>query len=101
MQRNRLFSRTRWRLAFSYAAAMALILAGLGISAYYTTRHIIIFSAEKELEAFAGVIHDEIESNLSKPGELSKDVMTFLPQLCMPPDSCPAENFGQVSNPAF
>jgi signal transduction histidine kinase len=88
MQRNRLFSRTRWRLAFYYAAAMALILAALGISAYYTTRHIIVFSAEKELEAFAGIIHDEIESNLTKPGEISKDLLTFLPQLCMPPESC-------------
>jgi signal transduction histidine kinase len=89
MQINRLFSRTRWRLAFSYAIAMALILGAMGIFWYATTQHILMFSAAKELDSFVGVMHDEIEVNLSKPGEVSKDVMNFLPQMCLTSQNCP------------
>jgi signal transduction histidine kinase len=91
MQRNRLFSRTRWRLAFSYAAAMALILGIMGGVWHITTQHILMLSATKELDSFVGVVHDEIEAKLSKPGEISKDVMTFLPQMCLTSQNC-AEN---------
>jgi signal transduction histidine kinase len=89
MQRNRLFSRTRWRLAFSYAAAMAIILSIMGGVWYLTTEHILMSSATKELESFVGVMHDEIETKLSKSGEISKDVLNFMPQLCMASDKCP------------
>jgi signal transduction histidine kinase len=89
MQKNRLFSRTRWRLAFSYAAAMALILGIMGMIWYTTTQHILLFSATKELDSFVGVMHDEMESNLNKPGEVSKSVMTFLPQMCLTSEKCP------------
>jgi hypothetical protein len=89
MQRNRLFSRTRWRLAFSYAAAMAIILSIMGGVWYVTTQHILMFSATKELESFVGVMHDEIETNLSKPGEVSKDVLAFMPQICLTGNKCP------------
>jgi signal transduction histidine kinase len=89
MQRNRLFSRTRWRLAFSYAAAMAVILSIMGGVWYLTTQHILISSATKELQSFLGVMHGEIETKLSKPGEVSKDVLTFIPQMCLTADKCP------------
>jgi hypothetical protein len=89
MQRNRLFSRTRWRLAFSYAAAMAIILSLMGGVWYATTQHILMVSATKELESFAGVMHDEIETSLNKPGEVSKDVLAFMPQMCLNGSKCP------------
>jgi signal transduction histidine kinase len=91
MQRNRLFSRTRWRLAFSYAAAMAIILSIMGGVWYLTTEHILQSSAAKELESFVGVMHDEIEVNLSKPGEVSKDVLAFMPQMCLSSSNCPVK----------
>jgi signal transduction histidine kinase len=89
MQRNRLFSRTRWRLAFSYAAAMAIILGIMGGVWYVTTQHILMFSATKELESFVGVMHAEVETNLNKPGEVSKDVLAFMPQMCLTGSKCP------------
>jgi signal transduction histidine kinase len=41
MQRSRLFSRTQWRLALSYAGVMAIILGGVGILMHLIVSHVL------------------------------------------------------------
>lgn len=68
---------------------MAIILGIMGGVWYVTTQHILMFSATRELESFVGSMQEELEANLSKPGEVSKNVLTLMPQLCLTPGKCP------------
>jgi signal transduction histidine kinase len=83
MQRNHLFSRTRSRLAFSYAIAMVIILAVAGVAMYWMVCTTLMASAEKELESFAGIFQGEVQPHLEEPAILSKKALTDVPYLCL------------------
>jgi signal transduction histidine kinase len=89
MRRNPLFSRTRWRLALSYAAVMVTILGAMGATMYYTMYQALRSGAEKELQALAGVLQDEIRPRLGQPDVVPLDLKATIPQLCRPQHNCP------------
>jgi signal transduction histidine kinase len=87
MQRNHLFSRTRSRLALSYALTMAMILAVAGIAMYWMVCTTLLSNAEKELQSFTSIFQGEVQPHLEQPGMLSKKALTAVPQLCLPESS--------------
>lgn len=80
MNENRLFSRTRWRLAASYAIVMGLILSFCGLGIYQAIVHAHWQTLDRELEFVAGTLHDSIESTLKQPGRLEPETQALLPQ---------------------
>jgi signal transduction histidine kinase len=86
MQRNDLFSRTRWRMALAYAAVMVMVLGAMGAAMYYTIGRAMKDSAEKELTSLVGVLQAEMEAQLERPAVLSPAARAALPQLCLVSD---------------
>jgi signal transduction histidine kinase len=82
MQRNYLFSRTRWRLAFYYAAVIVVILGAVGIAMYYTISNALYGSAKRELVSLVGVLQADMELQLEKPAVISPAVRVALPNFC-------------------
>lgn len=82
MQRNDLFSRTRWRMALSYAAVMVMILGAMGAAMYYTIGRTMKDSAAKELTSLVGVLRAEMEPQLERLTVLPPAARAALPQLC-------------------
>ena len=81
MNQNKLFNRTRWQLAISYAAVMGLILSLLGIGVYKAIAHAHWVAIDRELESVAGTLHDSLELKLQQPGRLEPIVNELLPNL--------------------
>jgi len=82
MQQNKLFNKTRKRLAFSYAGVMGLILTLLGLGVYKAISHAHWMALDRELESVAGTLHDSLELRLKQPGQLEPLVYELLPNLC-------------------
>ncbi|KJH70072.1 two-component system sensor histidine kinase RppB [Aliterella atlantica] len=80
MNENRLFSRTRWRLATSYALVMGLILSFSGLGIYEAIVHAHWQTLDRELEFVAGTLHDSIENTLKQPGRLEPATQELLPE---------------------
>ena len=68
MNQNKLFSQTRWRLATWYASVMGVILSLCGFGVYEAIAHAHWQTLDRELEAVAGNLHDNIENVLKQPG---------------------------------
>ncbi|WP_373537696.1 two-component system sensor histidine kinase RppB [Microcoleus sp.] len=81
MNQNKLFNRTRWQLAISYAAVMGLILSLLGFCVYKAIAHAHWIAIDRELESVAGTLHDSLEIKLQQPGRLEPIVYELLPNL--------------------
>ncbi|MEG3857810.1 two-component system sensor histidine kinase RppB [Microcoleus sp. herbarium12] len=81
MNQNKLFNRTRWKLAISYAAVMGLILSLLGFGVYRAIAHAHWVALDRELESVAGTLHDSLELKLQQPGRLEPIVNELLPNL--------------------
>lgn len=81
MNQNKLFNRTRWQLAISYAAVMGLILSLLGFGVYKAIAHAHWVAIDRELESVAGTLHDSLETKLQQPGRLEPIVNELLPNL--------------------
>ncbi|MEG4446885.1 two-component system sensor histidine kinase RppB [Microcoleus sp. AT9_B5] len=81
MNQNKLFNRTRWKLAISYAAVMGLILSLLGFGVYKAIAHAHWVALDRELESVAGTLHDSLELKLRQPGRLEPIVSELLPNL--------------------
>jgi signal transduction histidine kinase len=88
MNQNKLFNQTRWRLAFSYAGVMGLILSLLGFGVYHAIAHAHWVAIDNELESVAGTLHDSLELKLKQPGRLEPMVSKLLPNLCIVGVSC-------------
>jgi signal transduction histidine kinase len=61
MRKSRLFSRTQWRLALSYAGVMAMILSGVGVFIYLAVAHMFAESHNAQsleliLQKLAGLL---------------------------------------------
>ena len=81
MNQNKLFNRTRWKLAISYAAVMGLILSLLGFGVYRAIAHAYWVALDRELESVAGTLHDSLDLELQQPGRLEPIVNELLPNL--------------------
>ncbi len=91
MHQNKLFNRTRWRLALWYAGVMGLILSLSGLGVYEAIAHGHSVAINRELESVAGTLHDSIELKLRQPGRLEPIVEEILPNLCLARASCMTE----------
>ncbi|MEG4044565.1 two-component system sensor histidine kinase RppB [Microcoleus sp. Pol17_C1] len=81
MNQNKLFNRTRWKLAISYAAVMGLILSLLGFGVYRAIAHAHWVALERELESVAGTLHNSLDLELQQPGRLEPIINELLPNL--------------------
>ncbi|MBD0345770.1 MAG: two-component sensor histidine kinase, partial [Coleofasciculus sp. Co-bin14] len=88
MHQNKLFNRTRWRLALWYAGVMGLILSASGFGVYEAIAHAHWVAVDRELESVAGTLHDSIELKLNQPGRLEPIVEELVPNLCHQEASC-------------
>jgi len=88
MNQNKLFNRTRWRLALWYAGVMGLILSVSGLGVYEAIAHAHRVAVDRELESVAGTLHDSIELKLNQPGRLEPIVEELVPNLCHRGASC-------------
>lgn len=91
MNQNKLFNRTRWRLALWYAGVMGLILSASGFGVYEAIAHAHWVAVDRELESVAGTLHDSIELKLNQPGRLEPIVEELVPNLCYREASCMTE----------
>ncbi|MGB7413410.1 MAG: two-component system sensor histidine kinase RppB [Thermosynechococcaceae cyanobacterium] len=83
MNERKLFRQTRWRLTSWYAGVMGIILALSGFGVYEAIDHAHRTAADRELQAIAGRLHDNLEPTLQQPGELSTNAQQFLPSPCL------------------
>ncbi len=91
MNQNKLFNRTRARLALWYAGVMGLILSVSGFGVYEAIAHAHKVAVDRELESVAGTLHDSIELKLNQPGRLEPIVEELVPNLCHRETSCMTE----------
>ncbi|WP_066423943.1 two-component system sensor histidine kinase RppB [Anabaena sp. 4-3] len=91
MKQNRLFQRTRLRLAVWYALVMALILTLCGIGIYKAVSHAHWMTLDQEIETVAGTLHDSIELKLQQPGKLEPVIYGLLPKICIVGKTCISE----------
>lgn len=83
MYKNRLFNRSRLRLAGYYASVTGIILGLSGLAVYEMTAQDHWRSLDQELNSLAGTIHDGVEPVLKQPGRIEPEVERFLPGLCV------------------
>ena len=88
MKQNRLFSRSRWRLASWYAGIISIILLICAVGVYTATAHAHRLSVNQELESVAGTLHDSLLPVLKQPGKLELEVKNLLPNTCIVGTGC-------------
>lgn len=88
MNQNKLFKRTRWRLASWYALVMGLILSLSAVGLYKAIAHGHWLALNRELESVAGTLHDSIELKLKQPGRIEPVLKQLLPNLCDRSTNC-------------
>src|SRR6476469_2859102 len=88
MNQNKLFFRTRWRLAGLYAGVMGLILGLSELCFYQVMVHGDWQALHRELGSIAGTLHDGLEPKLSQPGRIDPEVEQLLPGLCLAGATC-------------
>ncbi|MBD2343362.1 two-component system sensor histidine kinase RppB [Anabaena subtropica] len=92
MNQNKLFQRTRLRLALWYALVMALILTLCGFGIYRAIAHAYWVTLDREIESVAGTLHDTIELKLKQPNQLEPVIKDILPNICVVGKSCISES---------
>ncbi|PZD71012.1 Alkaline phosphatase synthesis sensor protein PhoR [Acaryochloris thomasi RCC1774] len=88
MNEIKLFRQTRWRLASWYAGVMGIILVLSGFGVYEAIDHAHRTAADRELQAFAGRLHDNLEPTLQQQGEIPASAQRFLPDACIRTSQC-------------
>ena len=88
MKQNRLFSRSRWRLASWYAGIISIILLICAVGVYTATAHAHRLSVNQELESVAGTLHDSLLPIFKQPGKLEPEVKNLLPNICIVGTGC-------------
>lgn len=83
MKQNRLFLRSRWRLASWYAAIISIILLICALGFYEAIAHAHRITIDQELESVAGTLHDSLLPVLKQPGKLEPEVKDLLPDTCL------------------
>ncbi len=91
MNQNKLFQRTRIRLALWYAIVMGLILTACGFGFYTAVSHAHSEALDRELEFAAKSLHNNLELKLNQPERLSPIVKEVLPNLCVVETGCISE----------
>lgn len=94
MHQNRLFNRTRLKLAAWYAGVMGIILSVCGLAVYLHLAKSHFDAIDGEIQTLTTTLHDSIEPTLEKPGELPPSIKQILPGLCRGTSPCqPVEAF--------
>lgn len=88
MHQNKLFNRTRGRLAGWYSGVMGVILSLSGLATVQTLSYAHWHAVEQELESISGTLHDNLESKLKRPGYVESSVEQTLPGLCVVGKNC-------------
>ena len=88
MKQDRLFLRSRWRLASWYAGIISIILLICALGVYEATAHAHRISVNQELESVAGTLHDSLLAVLKQPGKLEPEVKNLLPNTCIVGTGC-------------
>lgn len=81
MNQNKLFNRTRWRLALWYVMVMGVIVSLPVFGMYKAIAHGHWLALDRELESVAGTLQDSIEQKLQQPGRLETSLEQLLPNL--------------------
>jgi hypothetical protein len=81
MNQNKLFNRTRWRLALWYVTVMGLIVSLPVFGLYKAISHSHWLALDRELESVAAILQDNIEQKLQQPGRLETSLESLLPNL--------------------
>jgi signal transduction histidine kinase len=90
MHQNRLFNRTRLKLAAWYAGVMGLILSACGVAVYLHLAKSHFEAIDSEIQTLTGTLHDSLEPVLEEPGQLHPRVKQVLPGLCIGNVPCQA-----------
>lgn len=88
MRHNRLFNRTRTKLASWYAVIMALILGISSVMTYQMVAYAHWQAVDRELESISGTLHDSLEPKLKQARKLEPIVEQVLPGLCQVGTTC-------------
>ena len=88
MNQNKLFQRTRFRLALWYAIVMGLILTVCGSGLYTAVSHAHSEALDRELEFVARTLHNNLESKLKQPEKVEPIVREVLPSICVVETGC-------------
>ncbi len=88
MYQNKLFNRTRGRLAGWYAGVMGVIVSLSGLATVQTLSYAHWHAVEQELGSLSGTLHDNLESKLKRPGQIESSVEQALPGLCVVGRNC-------------
>lgn len=96
---NRLFDRTRWRLATWYAGMMGIVIILCASGVYHALIYAYRLTVSQELDLVANELHEILEPVLETPEKLSPAATEFLPDLCMANAKCLKQtNFVQQSS---
>ena len=79
MKQNRLFERSRWRLASWYAAILSIVLFVCALGFYEAVAHAHRITTDRELRSVAGTLHDSLLPVLEQPGKIEPEVKELLP----------------------
>ena len=88
MKQNRLFSKSRWRLASWYAAILSIVLFICALGFYEAVAHAHRITLERELKSVAGTLHDSLLPVLKQPGKIEPEVRELLPNTCLVETDC-------------
>jgi signal transduction histidine kinase len=88
VKQNRLFERSRWRLANWYAAILSIVLLICALGFYEAIAHAHRITINQELESVAGTLHDSLLPVLKQPGKIEPEVKELLPNTCLVETGC-------------
>ena len=88
MKQNRLFSKSRWRLASWYAAILSIVLFICALGFYEAVAHAHRITIDRELKSVAGTLHDSLLPVLKQPGKIEPEVKELLPNTCLVETGC-------------
>ena len=67
---------------------MGLLLSICGVAVYELVFHTHRYILKQKLESLAGTLHDSMEPELQRPGQIASSVKTILPGLCLSNENC-------------
>ena len=88
MHQNKLFNRTRIRLAGYHTAVMGVILSLCGVATYQCLAYAQWQTIEREVESLSGTLHDTLEPKLIQPNRIEPEIEQALPGLCLARTGC-------------
>ena len=88
MHQNKLFSRTRIRLALGYAGVIGIVLGAFGVGVYAAIAYVYERAVDREIESLAATLHDSLESILISPGLTEPEIERLFPDFCTREEDC-------------